>query len=67
MNKELNPFQISFMNHFIYKYGNEQEVKEIIKNYLNYQIGKTTMLKSNYIKIFLRNKKIKQIQNKLIK
>jgi hypothetical protein len=51
---------------FINKNLSDEEIKIQI-NSLSKQMGRNTMLKSNYLYLCMRKRKIKQIQEKIIK
>lgn len=65
--KELKSHQMSLVDAFINGFYSEEDIREAIEKYPAWQIGKKQILDSDYIKIALRKKKLKQIQNNLIK
>jgi hypothetical protein len=65
--KELKSFQYGLVDTFVKITHNEKDLTEMIEKYPAWQLGKNVILKSDYLKMCIRRKKLKQIQNNLIK
>ena len=65
--KELKSFQYNLVDTFVNITHCEDDLKRMIEEYPAWQLGKARILKSEYLKMSLRRKKLKQIQEKLIK
>ena len=62
----LNAIQKELIDFYIKKNLDYEEIKNRVNN-LTRQCGKKAILESNYLYLCIRKRKIKQIQNKLIK